>query len=336
MRIIAVLLVLTGTSAADTKTDWDGSYVDEDSGGADLCPYQAKNATIVVAHGAFSLPWNIRSVDDKILRLGTIEGTVRPSGVATTKATVVDPLPHDLAAALEQLQDSPAKVAAHAKDMKVKFDRAPDGRSQLTLSTEMCSEHFWADPASAATSAKPASNPTVVMGPKPPPLAAGAPAWDTPYVTTTRGSQDWRCPKFDTNALVVTKGRFSIPYVVTVHAGDVTIGRIDGSIAASGAVKLRAWLSISELPPELADVGETPDQSTLAYLRAFAPTMAFKKDGKMRTAELTAAGCNVWFEGKDTFKQGRSVAPKNLKTGASCTDGIDCKSHVCEVGGRCR
>ena len=146
---------------------------------------------------------------------------------------------------------------------------------------------------------------------------------------------------------MVKTGRFSIPWSVDAvdgrgrDYGEVALGQIDGSIAASGTVVLRTWFSVHELPPELAD-GRKPSEATLAYVRALAPTMTFTAKGGARRAHL-AFGKQCQYDIEDAVtiarKKGRSTSTSSTRSdkprpkagnGMECSSDYDCASNDCE------
>jgi len=153
-----------------------------------------------------------------------------------------------------------------------------------------------------------------------PPLpAAGAAVWDGTYGEGMMSTQDWRCP---TDAaikkLVVTKGKFSLPWLLSAdrgysgeHRDDAPIGRIDGVIAADGKTTLRVTFTITELPPEIIEKVHDAT-ATLEYVRTLKPTMKFESDGgKMnpsgqgRKATLSFDGdqCEYHYEASEYKRQ---------------------------------
>jgi len=321
MRKLLALVVacaLGRIAWADGDTPWDGTYIndDDDDGPTYLCPHPL---SVDVRNGAYSFAWTINTGNDKPIRVGTISGSVRASGLASTKATLLDPLPADALAALRQLDERVDKLRSAAASMTVAFDKNVRQRS-LHLSDVNCSADWVNDgPAPAAPAVK-GDTVTAKVGGKlgptkklkpPPPLPAGAPKWDTVYVPTSSSSEDWRCPRQEFKALVVSKGRFTIPYTVDARSGRgatygaTTLGQIDGSIAVTGKVALRTWFSVSELPPEITD-GREPSESTLDYVRAFGLEMTFSTNGNERHARLSAGDdCEILLESKSTFKPAR-------------------------------
>src|SRR3569623_1161571 len=98
-RLVMVGIVLggfAGVAGAEGNVNWDGRYEPGSSGGTEKCP--AASEAVVVSGGRFSFPWNVKL--DRTYRIGTIAGSVRPSGRAVFKATVADPLPADARVAL--------------------------------------------------------------------------------------------------------------------------------------------------------------------------------------------------------------------------------------------
>jgi hypothetical protein len=334
---MVVLCALGRVVAADADVNWDGTYAVGDAGGGELCPHSVEHSSMVVANSTFSIVWNIRSSDDRLIRVGTIDGSVRPSGFATVKATLLQPMPAAAMAALKQMDDDVDKLKAIANDVHIVFQSHHDRTIELTAGGD-CSLGWHAE--EAAKGAKPQKQEQGTKS-KPPALTAGSAKWDMTYVNTSGSSQDWRCPKIDFKDLVVSKGRFSFPYVIEARDGhghdygDVTLGQIDGSIAANGKVTLRTWFSVTELPPEIAD-SRKADKVILDYVRAFIPTMTFSTHGAARLGDMTYGNdaCEIQFESKSTFKQGRSVAPsrKGNADGATCSRDSECKSDNCTSG----
>jgi hypothetical protein len=245
-------------------------------------------------------------------------------------------MPAEAMAALKQMDDDVDKLKSIANDLHVAFASHHDRTIELTTGGD-CSTSWHGDPAVKGAKLSKQEKPTPLKPQAP--LAAGSSKWDMEYVNTSAYSDDWRCPKTDFAMLVVSKGRFSIPYTVEAmdgrghQYGDTTLGQIDGSIAASGKVTLRTSFSITELPPEIAN-GRKADEATLDYVRAFVPTMTFSTHGAARLVELTYGHtCEIKFESKSTFKQGRSVSPPARKAeGASCSRDSECKSDNCTSG----
>jgi len=313
---LVVACALCRIAWADGDTAWDGTYTNNDEGPTYLCPHPL---SVAVRNGAYSFAWTINTGDDKPIRVGTISGSVRASGLASTKATLLDPLPADALAALKQIDEPVDKLTSAASTMTIAFDKTVVHRA-LHLSDVTCSAD-WVNDAPAPVAPTTAKRDTVTAKPTkklkpPPPLPAGAPKWDTVYVPTSSSSQDWRCPKQEFKELVVSKGRFTIPYTVDANSGhgvtygETTLGQIDGSIAATGKVTLRTSFSVSELPPEITD-GREPSKSTLDYVRAFGLKMTFSTNGNERHASLSAGNdCEILLESKSTFK------PAHLATSA--------------------
>ena len=260
---------LAGAAVAEGDASWDGHYEHTNRGGDEKCP---DPVPVVVSGGAFSFAWNVR-LGDRVYHVGTIAGSVRPSGLAVFKATVFSPLAHDTQAALEDAGDTVEELTAFAGEMSIAF--SANGDRPIDLESGMCYSR-WSGGAAVGKPAKAAARPS-----KPPPLlAAGSPKWDATYGTLGHDTDAWWCPKYDGFArLVVKKGRFSLPWHVDAidgrghdWGGEIALGQIDGSIAASGAVKLRPRFAVSELPPELVG-GRDAKEATLAYVKAHAPTM---------------------------------------------------------------
>jgi hypothetical protein len=272
-----VVCGLVGAAAAEGDASWDGRYEHTSGGGNEKCP---DAVTVVVSGGTFSFPWNVR-LTDRVYRVGTIAGSVRPSGFAVFKATLVDPLPRETQAALEDAGDTVEMLQTLASGMELVFS-ASGGRG-FELTSGMCYASWSsgaAQPGKHGVAGKPAKAAGKPVKP-PPPLGAGAPKWDATYGTVEHVTDAWWCPNYDGfGSVVVKKGRFSLPWHVDGvdgHGrdwGEITLGQIVGSIAASGAVKLRPWFAVSELPPELVD-GRDAKEATLAYVKAHTPTMTF-------------------------------------------------------------
>ena len=332
-----------GSARADVS--WDGTYVHEQRGGNELCPYNSP--PVVVKNGKFSITWNLRTGDDRAYHVGVIEGTVRDSGMAIITAKVLDPMPAETLAVLKRMDDTVAMLHELADKMVVRFH----ARSERTIeiNSGICSGRWNGGAAPvAAKGAAPGAKPADPTRVKPaPPLAAGASAWDASYDHTSHYANDWRCPK-GTDKLIVKQGRFSIPWTVSAVSGrgqsfgDMTIGSLDGSIAASGKVKLRSAFSYSELPPEIAD-GRKPELATFDYVRALPPTMTFSKDGAARFAKLTfGKDCEYAFETTATFakKRGRTTSSPSKPSkpsrssgkpnGAKCYFNSECESNDCD------
>jgi hypothetical protein len=130
--------------------------------------------------------------------------------------------------------------------------------------------------------------------------------------------------------LVVSKGRFSIPY--RVQAGDVgpiSLGQIEGSIDVGGKATLRIRFSGDSLPGDL--VSTLPArEATLDYVRAFALTMTFSANGRDYDARLSSGtSCEHIYSDAGTFKQGHSGSKDR---GAKCTSDVECESGACSKG----
>src|SRR5262245_27223965 len=117
------LLCLLGpmVSADDTSSIWDRTYKHGRwNGTSPPCPDSLQDVT--VQNGHFSIPWDIK-IRERPVSIGRIEGTVRPSGLATATVTFVDPLPpafvKSMGNAIDDLRKEPVKV---------KFQDFHDGR----------------------------------------------------------------------------------------------------------------------------------------------------------------------------------------------------------------
>src|SRR3569623_3339737 len=119
-RLVMVGIVLggfAGVAGAEGNVNWDGRYEPGSSGGTEKCP--AASEAVVVSGGRFSFSWNVKL--DRTYRIGTIAGSVRPSGLAVFKATVADPLPADARAALAEAGDTVEPQQPVASEMKIVF-----------------------------------------------------------------------------------------------------------------------------------------------------------------------------------------------------------------------
>jgi hypothetical protein len=142
--------------------------------------------------------------------------------------------------------------------------------------------------------------------------ATGSPKWDTSYVGRSGFSQDWRCPR-NLGTIVVSRGKFSIPWRLSTddasgdNSEDLTVGSLDGVIAADGTTTLRSRFTIDTLPPEVTRLVRLSGAAAMAALRTAVPSMKFVLDvGKMnpsgqgrRAALNFGKGCEYTLEAKD-------------------------------------
>jgi hypothetical protein len=161
--------------------------------------------------------------------------------------------------------------------------------------------------------------------------------------------KDWRCPtKAGMRELVVTKGRFSIPWNPRTARGGVQVGALDGVINADGSVALLPAFTIAELPSEVTE--RAGDTATLAGLRSAAFTMRFIIDSgasRGRRAGLSfGRSCTYSLRARDYTEDTSPSGPARagagkrntrspahgLANGASCTWSDDCASGHCSSG----
>jgi hypothetical protein len=181
--------------------------------------------------------------------------------------------------------------------------------------------------------------PPRVSAPKspPPPLPPGSSAWDQAYLLTSGYGDGWMCPHLQPDpsnpTFVVSKGRFSIPYIIKTTTDEpLTVATIDGSVAANGKATLRV-VFVDKLPPESIAVAPSKEH-TLDELRGAVPlTMKFEKgDGTQRYAKLTnGPKCVNNFQNTSTFKSGHADGRLD---GAQCSRDTQCRSLHC-VSGTC-
>jgi hypothetical protein len=138
------ICVLGRLAAADGDATWDGSYEHLSGGGNELCPDSSE--TVVVSGGNFSIPWNIK-LQSKLFHVGLIAGSVRASGYAKFKATLLDPLPAGVIAALRAVDDSPEQLEKIASEMRLTF--VARQKRNIQLSSGVCYAG-WDAPAGAA------------------------------------------------------------------------------------------------------------------------------------------------------------------------------------------
>src|SRR5262249_53463136 len=102
---VALLCLLgSAVSADETATVWDRTYKRGGWGGSSPpCPDSLQDVT--VKNGHFSLPWDVK-VRGRAVSVGRIEGTVRPSGLATATVAFADPLPAAFVQAMRSNNDS--------------------------------------------------------------------------------------------------------------------------------------------------------------------------------------------------------------------------------------
>ena len=176
---VVVLCALGRVASADVDTTWDGTYTNDDDGPTYLCPHPL---SVTVSGGAYSFAWTISTGNAKPVRVGTITGSVRASGSASTKAKLLDPLPADALAAMKQLDEPLDKLTTAAGQMRLEFKKSVVHRS-FDLSDGSCYASWVNDvPAPAAPAPAPAvksaTAPAKVGAAKnlkpPSPLAAGA------------------------------------------------------------------------------------------------------------------------------------------------------------------
>jgi hypothetical protein len=295
--VVSMVVVSSALAHGDGDANWDGTYERASGGGYAFCP--DATAPVVVTNGKFSIPWMAKL--PKLVRLGTIEGSVRPSGLAVFKATITEPMPADVKAALDGDGDNVEDVKALAGEMKLSF--GGHGGRTINLSAGTCYASWTSGPAKAKQDGGAAKRPS--------PVAAGSPSWDTSYQMTSHSAASWWCPRADAfETVTVTKGRVSIPWrAESRDYGDIELGQIDGSIAASGSVKLRPWMAVSELPPELA-AGRPDKEATLSFVTAIAPKMTFFRHGGVRGAHLAfGKTCEYELESDDRVVEKKTAAP---------------------------
>ena len=117
--------------ADDTGSIWDRTYKHGGwNGTSPPCPDALRDVT--VKDGRFSIPWELK-INDRPVTIGKIEGSVRPSGLATATVSFVDPLP---AVFVRAMRDNNESIDDLRKEpVKVRFESFDDGR-QITVSTE--------------------------------------------------------------------------------------------------------------------------------------------------------------------------------------------------------
>jgi hypothetical protein len=334
MRSLVVVCLFAGVAAAD-PVGWDGSYeFDGNSSGNGLCPRPADDSTITVTDNAFVIVWNIRGDDDSLVRVGTLGVTVRPNGATTVTPKLDEPFLSRVKAALAYQDASPAKLRKLASKIQVQLEA--DSTRELHLTSSDNCDSTWSsalpshhdDPPAVTAKAPPRSTAA---------LPAGSPIWDQPYKFISGYEDDaWTCPEISFDlALVVSKGHFSIPYIIRIAEGydRLTVGTLEGSVAANGKVTLRVSF-LDKLPAK--SIAQSPaKERTLDELRA-APTltMTFEKgDGPNRYAKLTTGPkCIRQFQNTSTFKQGHAHGKID---GAQCTRDGECTSLSC-VANVCR
>lgn len=136
---LIVLCVLGSTAWADDTTNvWDRTYKKGGwNGSSPPCPDSLQDVT--VKNGTFSLPWQVK-VHDRPVTIGRIDGTVRPSGLATATVVFVDPLPAPFVQAMRDDNDSIDEL--RKEPVKVKFQSFHDGR-EIAVYFERWSCHTW-------------------------------------------------------------------------------------------------------------------------------------------------------------------------------------------------
>jgi len=322
--VVSVLVLGVATAHAGGDTNWDGTYEKASGGGYAYCP--DATAPVTVSGGKFSIPWNAKL--SKTFRIGTIEGSVRPSGLAVFKATLSDPMPADAKAALESDGDKLEELQRIASEMKLSF--SGHGGREIRLSAGMCYASWSSGPA-PADAAKPKSTKSASAVKAPPPVAAGSRDWDTTYKVVNHYGEGWWCPEADAfEKIAVTNGRVAIPWQIESRSyGAIAIGEIDGTIAANGSVKLRPWSSVSELPPELAE-GRPAKEATLSFVTAVPPKMTFSRSGGVRVAQLSfGKTCEYGFASGDTVAE-KKAPPAG--SGSSSSKGSSSKTSSTSTG----
>jgi hypothetical protein len=158
LLVTVAMCTVGGVARADGDVDWNGSYRGEASGGTEMCP--TSDVPVVVAGGKFAFAWTVK-LDDKRFRIGTIEGTVKPSGAAVVKARLSSPLPADAKAALEAAEDNAAALQTAANEMTMQFS-LNDTRS-IALGSGQCYARWGGGPDptrhAAPAEAEPSENP---------------------------------------------------------------------------------------------------------------------------------------------------------------------------------
>jgi hypothetical protein len=311
MKWTLILLACSSSVALAETSPWDATYQTDARGGSELCP--DASASVVVSGGKFSIVWSFPG-RKQLFRVGRIEGTIRESGFAVFKATLMDPMPSAVMAELGELSDSVEDLQKIAKEMKIELTSRSDQRS-FDLTSGNCYAR-WIAPGGVPAAKPSAPPPTVAIKPAKPfkapaPVAAGAAKWDSTYSSVMHFSSEWWCPKSDAfKAVSVKKGRFAIPWRVDATnnygraLGEVVLGQLDGTIAASGSVTVRATL-VDELPPEMA-------AHSMTAVKQLKPTIKFGTDSSGRQFHFEIGkNCEYEFHAKDykISKPARSTSP---------------------------
>jgi hypothetical protein len=123
--------------------------------------------------------------------------------------------------------------------------------------------------------------------------ASGSSKWDGSYHQNSGLLQQWWCPHGD-KPLIVKKGKFSMPWMIKAGNGMedgrdedelLSIGTLDGVIAANGTVTLRPAFTVNTLPPEVTNQLDKTDAAAMAELRTVVPTMKFDADVRTKSYE---------------------------------------------------
>ncbi len=124
VALSVALLCSFGSIASADSNVWDRTYKRGGwNGSSPPCPDSLVDVT--VKDGKFSIPWQVK-VRDRPVTIGNIEGTVRPSGLATATVAFLDPLP---APFVQVMRDDNESIDALRKEpVQVKFRSFHDGR----------------------------------------------------------------------------------------------------------------------------------------------------------------------------------------------------------------
>ena len=285
MRVVLVIGLTVLCRLASANPSWDRVYEIEARGGDWVCP--DPKMSLVVSKGRFTIPWFVTYNEKKRVDIGKISGTVRESGlVVDVKSTLIPALPEEV--------DADRRIVDRiVGDMKIRFAQRPD-KLEVELNAGNCYVRWIAKYAGDLES-KPRTEKVDKVDKLPPPAplrGKGAATWNGTYKQRSSYRDDWRCMHADSvGKLVVTNGRFSIPWLLDGGGSSrVKVAQLDGVIAANGSVKLRMSPSVKELPPEISN-GAPKGENTLAHLAKATPTVKFLAEKGGRLAEIKFGKC---------------------------------------------
>jgi hypothetical protein len=143
--LLALVVIAGAASTAQADpTVWDRTYKHSSAGGEWMCPHPASD--VVVKDGQFSLPWEVTIKDDVLVTIGYIEGTVRPSGIATSTVRFLEPLPPAFVKTMRDWNESLGEL--RKREPKVKFLNNPHQPREIDVNSGNCYA-YWKEDRSA-------------------------------------------------------------------------------------------------------------------------------------------------------------------------------------------